>query len=54
MRTNGLRLHLGCGKRDFGIGWINIDSVKYNHVQYYDVTKLPFEDNSCSLLTLVI
>lgn len=41
-----VKLHLGCGKRDFGIDWINIDSQRLPHIQYHDVTKLPFEDNT--------
>lgn len=41
-----IKLHLGCGKRDFGDGWINIDIQRLPHVHYHDVTKLPFKDKS--------
>ncbi len=45
-----MKLHLGCGKRDFGEGWIHIDCGDYPHVTSHDITKLPFPNNSCSLV----
>jgi predicted SAM-dependent methyltransferase len=41
-----IKLHIGCGKRDLGDEWIGIDGATYPHVQYHDITKLDFENNS--------
>ena len=45
-----MKLHLGCGKRDFGEEWTHVDKDAFDHVQYEDVTMLPFEDNSCDII----
>jgi predicted SAM-dependent methyltransferase len=46
-----LKLHLGCGRRDFGPDWVHIDGeIKYPHVNYPDITDLPFEDNTVDLI----
>lgn len=45
-----MKLHLGCGKRDFGPDWIHIDGVHYPHVTSHDIITLPFDDDSCSLV----
>lgn len=45
-----VKLHLGCGKRDFGSEWIHIDGGTFPHVTHNDITKLPFEDNSVDLI----
>jgi len=45
-----MKLHLGCGWRNFGEGWINIDGGDYEHLHYKDITKLPFEDSSVELI----
>jgi predicted SAM-dependent methyltransferase len=45
-----VKLHLGCGKRDFGKDWHHIDYVDYPHVVSNDVVKLPYDDDSCDLL----
>jgi predicted SAM-dependent methyltransferase len=45
-----VKLHLGCGKRYFGPDWIHIDSAKFDHVQYYNIRKLPFKDNSVDVI----
>ena len=45
-----VKLHLGCGKRDFGDDWIHIDSGDFPHLHSHDVTQLPFEDNSVDLI----
>lgn len=37
-----IKLHLGCGKRNFGEDWVHIDAGNYEHVQLHDVKKLPF------------
>jgi predicted SAM-dependent methyltransferase len=45
-----MKLHLGCGKRDFGSEWVHIDQCEFPHVTHKDVTKLPFDDGSCDLI----
>jgi len=45
-----MKLHLGCGKRDFGSEWVHIDQSEFSHVVHQDVTNLPFEDDSCDLI----
>ena len=45
-----MKLHLGCGNRDFGEDWDHIDYVDYPHVISFDVTKLPYDDNSCDVV----
>lgn len=45
-----IKLHLGCGKRDFGSDWIHIDKIKYNHVKYTDVTYLNFSNNTVDVI----
>lgn len=45
-----IKLHLGCGKRDFGPEWVHIDRVDFPHIKHKDVTKLPYADGSVSLI----
>jgi predicted SAM-dependent methyltransferase len=45
-----MKLHLGCGWRNFGPDWIHIDGGDYEHLEYNDITKLSFEDNSVDLI----
>jgi predicted SAM-dependent methyltransferase len=44
-----VKLHLGCGKRDFGPGWYNVDGNAYPHVHHRDLTRLPLADDSAEL-----
>ena len=44
------KINLGCGWRNFGEEWIHIDGGNYNHLNYKDITKLEFEDNSVDLI----
>jgi predicted SAM-dependent methyltransferase len=41
-----IKLHLGCGKRNFGSDWIHIDGGSFTHLEYYDVTRLEFGNNT--------
>ena len=46
-----MKLHLGCGKRDFE-GWINVDLADFPHVHYkssVDDLKM-FKDNTADLI----
>ncbi len=45
-----MRLHLGCGSRNFGPEWVHIDGGNFPHVYLHDITKLPFANESCSLI----
>jgi predicted SAM-dependent methyltransferase len=45
-----MKLNIGCGWRNFGEEWIHIDGGDYNHLDYTDITKLQFEDNSVDLI----
>lgn len=35
-----IKLHLGCGKRDFGKKWIHVDGEKFPHVVFNNITRL--------------
>jgi len=45
-----LKLHLGCGRRDFGPSWDHIDKADYPHIKSKDVTKLPYESGTVDLI----
>ena len=45
-----MKLHLGCGWRNFGLDWIHIDGGEYDHLDYNDITDLPFADNAVELI----
>ena len=45
-----MKVHLGCGKRNFGTDWVHVDKVDYPHVTWRDVTKLPYPKQSCDLI----
>jgi predicted SAM-dependent methyltransferase len=45
-----MKLHLGCGKRNFGPDWVHIDMGNYPHLHSHNITKLPFDDRTCDLV----
>jgi len=45
-----MKLNIGCGKRNFGKDWIHIDGSNYDHINYHDITKLVFKDNTVDLI----
>jgi predicted SAM-dependent methyltransferase len=45
-----IKLHIGCGKRDFGPGWYNVDGQKFPHVHSNDVWLSWQETNSADLI----
>ena len=45
-----MKLHLGCGKRDFGEGWVHVDMADFPHIVWKDVVNLPHGDNSCDVI----
>lgn len=47
---NKIKLHIGCGERDFGPSWIHIDGTEYPHVKYHNIEKLPFVNEMADLI----
>ena len=45
-----IKLHLGCGKRNFGKDWIHIDGGEFDHLHSHDIINLPFDNNSVDLI----
>lgn len=45
-----MKLHIGCGPRDFGKDWYHIDGSEYEHIHSHNITELPFEDDSVELI----
>ena len=45
-----IKLHLGCGKRNFGSEWIHIDGGSFEHLDSNNILKLDFEDNSVDII----
>lgn len=46
-----IKLHLGCGWRNFGKDWIHIDGGTYEHLDYDNIFDLKqFKDNSVDLI----
>ena len=45
-----IKLHLGCGHRNFGKDWIHIDGGNFSHLDSHDIVNLPFEDRSIDLI----
>lgn len=45
-----VKLHLGCGRRNFGKGWDHIDKADFPHIKSNDVKVLPYEDKSVDII----
>ena len=45
-----MKLHLGCGCRNFGEDWVHIDGGDYEHLNHNDIKKLPYKDESVDLI----
>ena len=45
-----MKLHLGCGKRNFGEDWIHVDGGSHEHLHSQDITALPFEDETADMV----
>ena len=45
-----VKLHLGCGKKDFGKDWIHIDGGDFSHLHSHDICKLPFDNETVDLI----
>ena len=38
-----MKVHIGCGKRNFGDDWYHIDGTSYPHVKSNDIKNIPFK-----------
>lgn len=47
-----IKLHLGCGEKNFGDDWTHVDGSDYSHTHSHDIVNLPFEENSVDLIYL--
>ena len=45
-----MKLHLGCGKRNFGPDWIHIDRDDLPHIQSKDITLGGYQDDTIDLI----
>ncbi len=45
-----IKASVGCGKRDFGVGWINIDGGKFDHVFSHGVFLKEYPDDAFDLI----
>ena len=45
-----MKLHLGCGKRNFGEDWIHIDGGEFPHLHSHNIVDLPFDNESIDLI----
>lgn len=45
-----MKLHIGCGARNFGLDWEHIDSGDYPHARQLNIKELPYIDNSADLI----
>ena len=46
-----IKLHLGCGKKNFGKDWDHIDvNEEYDHIKSHDIINLPYEENTVDLI----
>lgn len=44
------KVHLGCGKRNFGDDWDHIDGSSYSHIKYHDIINLPYKNNEVDII----
>lgn len=47
-----IKIHIGCGKRNFGNDWVHIDGGDYEHLDHQDVSikGLPYANNTADLI----
>jgi len=45
-----MKVHVGCGKRNFGDDWHHIDGTSYQHVKSNDIKNIPFKENTVDLI----
>jgi len=45
-----IKLHLGCGWRNFGPDWIHVDGGNYPHLKFNDITNLPYQNDMVDVI----
>lgn len=45
-----MKVHVGCGIRDFGKDWFNVDGADFSHIHSKDIFLKNLEDNSVDLI----
>jgi predicted SAM-dependent methyltransferase len=45
-----IKLHLGCGKRNFGPDWVHIDGINLPHIESHNVIDLPYKMETVDLI----
>lgn len=45
-----MRIHVGCGKRDFGPSWVNVDKSTFPHVTHRDIFNLPCKSEEAEII----
>lgn len=45
-----IKIHVGCGKRNFGSGWIHVDGEKHPHVDHNDIWLNWYEKDSVDVI----
>ena len=45
-----MKLHIGCGERDFGPSWVHIDATQHSHVTCTNIVDLEFDECSVDLI----
>ena len=45
-----VKINMGCGWRNFGSDWIHIDGGHYKHLDYKNIAKIEFADDSVDLI----
>ena len=45
-----MKINIGCGRRNFGKGWIHIDGANYDHIDSKDILMKEFENESAELI----
>ena len=45
-----MKIHIGCGLKNFGKEWIHIDGENYDHIDSSDIFIKDYQDNSAELI----
>jgi SAM-dependent methyltransferase len=45
-----LKIHMGCGKRDFGKDWVHIDQADFDHIDSKDIYLKKYETDTVDLI----
>ena len=39
-----IKINMGCGKRNFGKGWIHIDEAEFDHIDHKNIFEFPYKE----------